>query len=423
MQKRNILFIIPWLPYPMVSGGHQALFNGIAAVKDDYNIYVVYEATNTDEYREAKNEFLQKIPNATLLPLLHELPAPEPAKARLMGKIKRCVKKVLGIKEPVLIEDKRANTMAWWKTTVIPNNKAWIEHISSVVSRTHFDMIQVEMPWRVSDVFALPDDTKKIYVHHELGFVRRELEMPLMDDRKDYAKALKSFVDMNEINQLNLYDGIITLSPIDSKKLIEAGVCKPTYSSFAIIETPEQFKPIVGDGKRLTFIGPDQHNPNFVGMTWFLENCWSLLKEKVPEMTLDIIGKWTEKNKMEYTAKYPDVKFLGFVDDLNAAIQGSTMIVPITIGSGIRMKILEASSNGVPFVSTTVGAEGIPVVDGQDCFLTDDPTTFVEDIIKLQEESLRKRFIANSHKMVVENYSISALKNNRVRIYESVLNR
>lgn len=423
MQKRNILFIIPWLPYPMVSGGHQALFNGIAAVKDDYNIYVVYEATNTDEYREAKNEFLQKIPNANLLPLIHERPAPDSIVKRLIDNLKRITKKVFGLKEPIFVEGKNANTLAWWTATITPKNRAWIEHVSSVVAKNNFDLIQVEMPWRVSDVFALPMDVKKIYVHHELGFVRRELELPQMDDRKEYAAVLKSFADMNEISQLNLYDGIITLSSIDSQKLIDAGVNKPVYSSFAIIETPENFNPVIGDGKRLTFIGPDVHNPNFVGITWFLENCWGMLKKKSPEITLDIIGKWTEKNKMEYTAKYPDVKFLGFVDDLNAAIQGSTMVVPITVGSGIRMKILEASSNGVPFVSTTVGAEGIPVVDGQDCFLTDDPTTFVEDIIKLQEESLRKRFIANSHKMVVENYSISALKNNRVRIYESVLNR
>lgn len=422
MQKKNILFIIPWLPYPMISGGHQALFNGIAAVKDDFNVFLTYEAWNTEEYKKAEKGFLQKIPNVNLLPLIYELPTPESAKKRLIGKLKMCVKKVLGIKPPVFVEDKKANILAWWKATIIPSNKSWIEHICRITSEQHFDIIQVEMPWLVSFVFALPSYAKKIYVHHELGFVRREQEISQMGDREKYAAVLKAFADMNEINQLNLYDGIITLSSCDAKKLVAAGVKKPTYTSFAIIDTPEKFNPIVGDGKRLTFIGPDIHNPNFIGISWFLDNCWSMLKEKDPEITLDIIGKWSEENILKFSAKYSDVKFLGFVDDLNAAIQGSTMIVPITIGSGIRMKILEAASNGVPFVSTTIGAEGIPVVDGKHCFLTDDPIKFVESIIKLKDVILRQQFIANSYNMVKENYSIDALEKNRNHIYDIVLN-
>ena len=242
-----------------------------------------------------------------------------------------------------------------------------------------------------------------------------------MKDRQEYALALKSFVDMNEINQLNLYDAIITLSSVDKDKLINTGVNKPVYSSFAIIDVPEQINPIVGDGKRLTFIGPDHHNPNFVGISWFLENCWRKLKEREPEITLDIIGKWTEKNISSFSAKYCDVNFLGFVNDLNTAIQGSTMIVPITIGSGIRMKILEAASNGVPFVSTIVGAEGIPLEDGNDCFLTNDPNVFVEDILKLFDTRLRLQFIENARIMVKKHYSLDSLRRNRLAIYDNVL--
>ena len=421
MQKKNILFIIPWLPYPMISGGHQALFNGIAAVKDDFNVYVVYEALNSDEYKEAENAFLQKMPNVTLIPLLYELPTPASFKRRLIDNIKIFFKKLIGIKDVPIIEDQINKKIEWWKYTITPTNRLWIEHIANVISKHHFDFIQVEMPWHISDVFALPDDVKKIYVHHEIGFVRRELELPGMKDRQEYALALKSFVDMNEINQLNLYDAIITLSSVDKDKLINTGVNKPVYSSFAIIDVPEQINPIVGDGKRLTFIGPDHHNPNFVGISWFLENCWRKLKEKEPEITLDIIGKWTEKNISSFSAKYCDVNFLGFVNDLNTAIQGSTMIVPITIGSGIRMKILEAASNGVPFVSTIVGAEGIPLEDGNDCFLTNDPNVFVEDILKLFDTRLRLQFIENARIMVKKHYSLDSLRRNRLAIYDNVL--
>ena len=420
LKKRNILFVLPWLPYPMISGGHQALFNGIAAIKDDFNVYVAYEALNSDEYKDAVNGFLQKIPNVHLLPVLHEPPVPVSFKRRFINNVKIFVKKLVGIKDPPVVEDSNNKTIEWWKYTVIPINRLWIEHIADIVSKYRFDYIQVEMPWRISDVFALPNDAKKIYVHHELGFVRREQELSVMKNGKEYASVLKSFVDMNEIHQLNLYDGIVTLSAIDTNKLINAGVKKPVYSSFAIIDVPKITNPVLGDGKRLTFIGSDSHNPNYVGISWFLENCWRMLKEREPEIKLDIIGKWTEKNVTSFSAKYSDVNFLGFVDDLNTTIQGSTMIVPITIGSGIRMKILEAACNGVPFVSTIVGAEGIPLEDGKDCFLTDDPNVFVEDILKLFDKKLRLQFIENAKVMIRDNYSLDSLRKNRLAIYNNI---
>ena len=64
--------------------------------------------------------------------------------------------------------------------------------------------------------------------------------------------------------------------------------------------------------------------------------------------------------------------------------------------------------------------EGIPLSDGKDCFLTDDPATFIEDIIKLQDNSLRDTFIANARRLVKEHYSLDALRRNRMKVYETV---
>ena len=84
------------------------------------------------------------------------------------------------------------------------------------------------------------------------------------------------------------------------------------------------------------------------------------------------------------------------------------------------MKILEAAARGIPFVSTTVGAEGIPVKNGTHCFIADEPETFVKGILKLQDVSLRKQMVENSYQMVKDNFSIDALRANRLNIYESV---
>lgn len=403
----------------MKSGGHQALFNGIAAVKDDFNIYLTYEAWEGEEYRNAEQGFLNKIPMAHLLPLIHTIEKEKKSlKLLVFRKIKRFIHYILNIPYQQSKTENKHELEKEWLYNISPQSPAFFEHIHNICQNYEFDIIQVEMPRLISQVLTLPQNTKKVYVHHEIGFVRRNLE--IQNRKSIYAKACKKFADYNEINQLNLYDTIITLSPIDTVKLKDAGVIVPVKSSFSTIDSSPDLKIQTSDGKQLTFIGPDYHKPNLVGITWFLDNCWTLLKKKHPEYRLNIIGKWSEQHILEYTRKYSDVNFLGFVPNLQSVLKGTIMIVPITVGSGIRMKILEACSHGIPFVSTSVGAEGIPVENGIDCFITDNPNQFIDNIIKLQDSNLQKSFIINAHKMVQKNYSLEALRQNRKTIYETL---
>ena len=136
---------------------------------------------------------------------------------------------------------------------------------------------------------------------------------------------------------------------------------------------------------------------------------------------LSIIGEWSKEHIEEYSQKYTNIEFLGFVDCLANSLKGTVMIVPITIGSGIRMKILEASSIGVPFVSTTVGSEGIPVVDGENCYLADTPEMFADKIRCLQDERIQSKFVNNAYTMIMKYYSKEALRKNRLEIYMRIL--
>ena len=94
------------------------------------------------------------------------------------------------------------------------------------------------------------------------------------------------------------------------------------------------------------------------------------------------------------------------------------MIVPLKIGSGIRMKILEAAQLEVPVVVTPVGAEGLPVKDGTHAFITDDAETFVDDIFKLQNIELQHELVRNMKEVIEKNYSLAALKENRKALYK-----
>jgi len=430
---KSVLFIHPFLPYPLTSGGHQALFNGIRAVKDNYVIGLAFEGMDTLEMRQSIEEFTQKIPNVNLYPLLHEVPNSSKSNYTLKQKLyikvsewcHRWIDRVrvfcgFQIEQPIADKKVESANTIWWKHSVTPEDREWINHIYKITRENHFDIIQIEMPWRISDILVMPKDSKVIYVHHELGFVRRELEISSMHN-DPYVEVCRKFCDFNEIAQLNMYDAVVTLSSVDTRKLIDKGVVVPIYNSFATVDSSIVYQNISGDGKRLTFVGSDKHAPNFVGITWFLNACWNKLKSIDNSYSLDIIGEWNDETKREYVEKYPDVHFLGFVEDLGTAIKDSIMIVPITLGSGIRMKILDAINNCVPFVSTTIGAEGIPVTDGEDCFIADDDRLFVDNIIKLKDLYIRQRLAANALNTIRENFSIESLRKNRLQIYERVV--
>lgn len=418
----NILFVLPWLPYPLISGGHQALYNGIAAISKEMDVSLAFVVENEYEYVDALGDFTKDFPNVKLFPLYRCRRIADGAKRPTAIKpwYSRLFRNIFHPKK-VKEEQKGFDKLAFWSYCTLPPDGSWTAHLQNIIDNNSFDIIQVEMPWLLNTIMGLTHNSKIVYVHHELGFIRRALEMRNTPKEDYYSWSWLRFADLNEIAQLNLYDAVITLSPIDKKKLEEAGVTKPVYSSLAVVDSSPDVKPQPCTQQRLTFMGPEGHAPNFEGITWFLDNCWNKLKEKQPNFTLDIIGNWSQTSIERYKSKYPDVNFLGFVDDLSATLGGSIMIVPINIGSGIRIKILEATTRGIPFVSTTVGAEGIPVENGVHCFIEDAPDKFVDAIIKLQDTKLQEQFVKASNKMINECYSLDALKKNRLEIYKNIL--
>lgn len=425
MGRKSILLIIPWLPYPLKSGGHQALFNGIKVIKDNFDIYVAFEVFDDEKYMEEEKNFLEIIPNVHLLPFFKKRSISLPKYPLWYRSISNLKTKILDwiLKGNEVSEIKSCNEILMcsdWVGCVSPLSKSWIEHVSRICKKHQFDIIQVEMPWLISQILTLPNGPTKIFVHHELGFVKRELEKAQFPE-SEYVKACKLYADFVEIGLLNMYDAVITLSSVDKQKLIEHGVKIPVFDSFAIVDNSKGLVSEEVDGTHLSFVGGGGHSPNVAGISWFLDNCWTLLKAKNNNYRLSIIGEWDDEMVAKYMSKYPGVEFLGFVDKLAEHLKGTVMIVPITIGSGIRMKVLEACSLGVPFISTSIGVEGIPVVDGENCFIADTIDQFVDKLFRLNDSCIQKKFVKNAHAMVKRLYSEVALHENRMGIYENLL--
>lgn len=409
---KNVLIISPFNPYPLVSGGHQAIFNGIAILERVANVYLIVPLTESQYKRNEHNAIIEVLPFVNVIPFI--LPS---SRHTLKWYIKVFKNKYCKrwMKEEVKqnAEDETSIISDWIGDT-------WEEEyelVERVIKQYKIDIVQSEMIPNLPIVKVIPANVKSVFVHHELRFVRNELiaQQAAKVSKEDMLQIAED--KKREIDYLNQYDEIVTLSPIDSAKLKEAGVTKPIVTSMAVVREQKEKIIDVTPSKLLTFIGPEFHAPNYEGVMWFLEKVWGMLLKKDPDFSLQIIGKWSDETKQRLEAEYKKVHCLGFVDDIAKAMAGSTMIVPILVGSGIRMKILEAAQLRVPVVSTTVGAEGLPLENGKNIFIADKEEDFVKAIVQLQDEKLRKAFVDSISKKILPQYSLTALKENRKGLY------
>ncbi|MDP2649463.1 MAG: glycosyltransferase [bacterium] len=133
--------------------------------------------------------------------------------------------------------------------------------------------------------------------------------------------------------------------------------------------------------KKLFFVGLLTWYPNKQGVSWFVEEVFPDLKKEIPEITLDVVGDYYYKWRIP---KYNGVKLHGYIKDIkNFWKDASIFIVPLWYGSGIRIKILEALANGIPVVSTSAGAEGLPAVIKEKIFIKDSKEEIINVVKKL----------------------------------------
>ena len=134
---------------------------------------------------------------------------------------------------------------------------------------------------------------------------------------------------------------------------------------------------------------------------------------------LRVIGRWGEASRARFPS--PGIEFAGFVPDLENAVKGSVMLVPLRIGSGIRVKLLDAMSQGVPAVSTSIGCEGIPVRDGIDILIRDDASEFAAAAVELlNDRELRARLAHAGKNLLARFYSPEQVRKRRNEIYQKV---
>lgn len=135
----------------------------------------------------------------------------------------------------------------------------------------------------------------------------------------------------------------------------------------------------------LFFVGNFQHPPNADGVRWFCETVWPLVRARHPGLELRVVGYQSKQTLAG--DRWDGVEVVGHVLHLdNEMDRARAMVAPLRYGAGVKGKIGEAMSAGLPLVTTSVGAEGMGIEDGVHAFVADDPAAFADAVCRLVED-------------------------------------
>lgn len=436
----KLLFIIPWIPYPLNSGGAQAFFNMVEEIRRHHSVSLLLTIRNKEDEKNIKE--LKEIWNNVAIRSYDKRKEKNAylfaKKLKTLGirgleaslcrwmygtreSLQRKIDRRLGKHKPTDIQELIRNNSALYKHTC-DLSASFVEWVSNIANEG-FDVIQVEFYEFLPLVHALPNNTESVFLHHEIRFVHNANELEVFKDVYPYDKVLFEEEKGREIYNLSKYKHVIVLTEKDKEILQPLLPNTNIYVSPAITEASKvstqalHFSP----ARDLVFMGNSSHIPNFEGLVWFCSEVIPLLKKNKITPKLYVTGNWDEQSRKVLQDICDDIIFTGFVDDINTFINGRISIIPIRIGSGMRMKIIDSIVSCSPIVTTTKGCEGLPIEQGKDAMIADSPQAFANSIVQLlNDDVLQKTISSNARSKALSSLNAEKLLQRRLDFYENI---
>ena len=243
-------------------------------------------------------------------------------------------------------------------------NPILIQHLTNLVKKNHYDLIQIEFSQLLYLADYLPKNIPKNFVAHDISsvsFFRRIFEGEPNTLKKIIRWLLYLQIYFNEKKYIPLFNTIIAVSKKDQNTLQKHFSDQKIFCFPNGIDKIDFIKKISSKVINLGYIGSFSHSPNFSAVKYFFDSIAPLLDQKKISYKFYLAGN----NNIEFvknTFPNPNLINLGQVKKVKEFYTKiDCLITPIFSGSGSRIKILEALSFGIPVVSSPIGAEGIDI--------------------------------------------------------------
>lgn len=238
-----------------------------------------------------------------------------------------------------------------------------------------------------------------------------------------YLQNLSRRIKHLEEECRNIFDAIVTITENDKKWFdLQKGEAPVLVSETGVSSlNNNDIRPT--DKYRVGFIGALDWQPNTGGLLWFLREVWPSIIEQVPEASLTIAGRNASKSTAR-ALKGTNVIFEGEIENaFNFTSSMRVMIAPLFAGSGMRIKIIEAMSAGIPVVASTVAAKGIHVTNNKEILLADSKELFSSAVIKLlTDNSEYNRITTEASCLIREKYDNTRITSKLMEFYQGLTN-
>ena len=288
-----------------------------------------------------------------------------------------------------------------------------------ILRELEFDIVQVEsihLMAYLPIILAAPNRPLAICDWHniesELMQRYRERQSSLL--RQAYAGKTARLMSEFERRAAREFDAHVVVSERDARRLralnpdakifVVGNGVDTAYYCDAQIENAASAQSSASGTTRIVFVGSMDYHANIDGAVGFAREVWPRVRERRPDLVFTIVGRDPALEVREL-ARIPGIEVTGTVADVRPFYREAiAAVVPLNVGGGSRLKILEAMAAGVPVVSTTLGAEGLDVWHGESILIADTDEQQIEAIVSVVENAEQRERLVNCGRALVSNH-------------------
>ncbi len=396
-ERMKILFTLPYIPVPLTFGGAIRVSHMIKIAAEHHDVTILTFGTPEEE-RALRKALDMRIK-------VHVVSDPWVRNFRRAGQLYALFTKHSFFYK--LVESKEMKSI-----------------LERLLAENDFDIVQTEFSHTAA--YDLPTNAVKILDTHNVEYdnfrrIYENAHTPLR--RLHYYLEYKKFCN-EEQAACRRYDFVFTTSKRD-KIILDGDVPEiPKYvipngvdSSYFIPsqETPEPYS--------LVFTGAMSYVPNYDGVLYFLDDIFPRILQQEPKAKIYIVGSKPPGMLRRRTSD--NIIVTDYVEDVRPYVyRSSVYVVPLRMGGGTRLKVLEAMAMKKPIVTTSIGCEGIEIVNGNSAIIADEPQEFANSVVQLlRNETLRKKITDNGYEIMRTQYDWKIIGEQVQTLYQTLCSK
>lgn len=297
--------------------------------------------------------------------------------------------------------------------------------ITDQILKNDYDIIFEE---QLSMVGYVPPKTNKAYRIYANILIGETIMDRFTKNQKNPLKKILGRIEATKLRKLEKdacknVDLTITISE-EEKRIIESwGVPPDKIISITMGVDTDRFKPlpIKHNSYNIINLGLARFPPNVDGMLYFYHEIYPEIKKASPNTHLYIVGAEPSK-KIRKLEQDKSVTVTGFVGDLDSfLIDTGVFVVPLRIGGGVKVRLLNALAMGLPVVATSVGVEGIDLTHGKEVLIANSPKEFADAVIEILENpELKKNLSKNGPSLIRKKYTWNTVFNQIEKLFNEI---